>query len=298
MNDQPEQSQQQEINIESASLEGQIGQAGRDVNQFRLIFGDEPLNNSQIGQSGRDLHQVQFIFGRQQKDMQQARLARKVLLEKIKNYWLDNVLYEIAHKKPLLDFKLEECLDVLQTSWGNVYETPEQLRRNLPLGTKVIDIFDQLGEGASLLILGDSGAGKTRILLELASMFITRAAYDDNFPLPVVLNISSLKSRRQKVADWLVFELEDKYQISRKVGKLWVEDQHLLLLLDGFHEVHRWSRKSCVIAINEFVQQYGKVEIVMCSRKQDYEKLSKKLLFQFAVQIKGYISSFPARDPY
>ena len=296
MDHEPEKLQQQEINIESSSLEGQIGQAGRDINQFRLIFGDEPLSGSQIGQSGRDLRQVQFVFGRQQKDIRQARLERKVLLDKMKNYWIDHALHEIAYKRPLLDFKLEERLDVLESSWGNVYETPNQLRKDLPLGMKVIDLFNQLGEGASLLLLGDPGSGKTRILLELAGEFITRATYDDNFPLPVVLNLSSLKSRRQRVSDWLVYELQDKYQVSKEVGKFWVEAQHLLLLLDGFHEVHRWSRKTCVIAINEFVRQYGKVEIVMCSRQQDYEKLTKKLLFQSCVQIKGCVSSSSASD--
>lgn len=292
MDHEPDNPQQQDINIENSTLEGQIGQAGRDVKQFRLVFGDEPLSSSQIGQSGRDLHQVQFVFGRQQKDIQQARLERRALLDKMKNYWIDNVLHETARKKPLLDFKLEERLDLLESSWGNVYETPNQIRRNLPLGTKVIDIFDQLGEGASLLILGNSGSGKTRILLELASVFIARATHDENSPLPVVLNLSSLKSRRQKLSDWLVRELQDKYQISRDVSRFWVEDQQLLLLLDGFHEVHRWSRKACVIAINEFVQQYGKVEIVMCSREQDYEKLTRKLVFQSSVQIKGLTSSF------
>ena len=297
MDHEPEKLQQQEINIESSSLEGQIGQAGRDINQFRLIFGDEPLSGSQIGQSGRDLRQVQFVFGRQQKDIRQARLERKVLLDKMKTYWIDHALHEIAYKRPLLDFKLEERLDVLESSWGNVYETPDQLRKDLPLDTRIIDLFDQLGEGASLLILGEPGSGKTRILLELASVFISRALHNDNSPLPVILDLSSFRSRRQKISNWLIYELQEKYQVSKEASKIWIEDQQLLLLLDGFQKVHRWSRKDCVIAINEFAQQHEKVEILVCARGQDYEKLSKKLQFQSSIYVKGRASSFSVQPP-
>jgi len=59
----------------------------------------------------------------------------------------------------------------------------------LPPDTKIVDVFDEMGQ--NLLVLGEPGSGKTTMLLELARDTIARAEKDSDEPIPVVFNLSS-----------------------------------------------------------------------------------------------------------
>ena len=252
----------QRINIDDSSIEGQVGQAGRDIRQF------------------------QFIFGKRKSTPQLDHHNRQVLLDKVRNFWVKDVLEVLSRDKPLFALDLEERLDLLEQSWGMVYEMPNQLRQSLPSGSRVIDLFDQLGEGGTLLILGEPGSGKTRIMLELAHDLLNRAEMNVESPLPAVFNLSYWKGSSQTFADWLVQELQERYQISKALSKTFVKDEYLLLLLDGLDEVHIHRRDACVHALNQFIQKHGKTEIILCCRAKEYEALSKRLKFQRAIYIK------------
>ena len=71
------------------------------------------------------------------------------------------------------------------------------------------------------------------------------------------------------------------------MGQPWVQAERLLLLLDGLDEVASAHRATCVAAINQFRQDYGTTEIVVCSRIGDYEQLATQLQFQAAVLIQS-----------
>ncbi len=140
-----------------------------------------------------------------------------------------------------------------------------------------------MGEGGTLLILGEPGSGKTITLLKLAESLIARTELDLTLPIPVVFNLSSWASKKQTISEWLVQELYDKYFVSKSLSKVWVEEQQLLLLLDGLDEVKVEHRNACVIALNQFMQTHGRTEMVVCSRIQDYEILSERLKLQSAI---------------
>ncbi|HAO11019.1 MAG TPA: signal transduction protein [Planktothrix sp. UBA8407] len=212
----------------------------------------------------------------------QAYRNRQALLNKVKNYWVKGVLEGSLSNRARIELGLEERLDAVQLDW----ETPEQPRRSLPKGTKAINQFDKMGKGCTLLILGAPGAGKTTTLLELTSELINRAEQDINLLIPVVFNLSSwAATKKQTIAEWLVEELDSRYQIPEKFGADWVKNEQLLLLLDGLDEVSEDRRNHCVVAINEFKQSHGVTEIVVCSRIKDYEALSSRLKFQGAIFI-------------
>ena len=207
---------------------------------------------------------------------------RQALLNKVKNYWVKGVLEGSLSNRARIELGLEERLDAVQLDW----ETPEQPRRSLPKGTKAINQFDKMGKGCTLLILGAPGAGKTTTLLELTSELINRAEQDTNLVIPVVFNLSSwAATKKQTIAEWLVEELDSRYQIPERFGADWVKNEQLLLLLDGLDEVSEDRRNDCVIAINEFKQSHGVTEIVVCSRIKDYEALYSRLKFQGAIFI-------------
>lgn len=212
---------------------------------------------------------------------------RKVLLNKVKNYWVQDVLEKSLHSQVLIELGLEERLDAVKDSFNRLQSIPEEFQHSSLVTKNVTQVFYQMGEGRTLLILGEPGSGKTITLLRLARDLIARTEQDMSQPIPVVLNLSSWVMKQMPIASWLVEELNSKYQVSKDLSKTWVNNQQLLLLLDGLDEVKAECREACVQTLNQFVQSYGQTEIVICSRVQDYEALSTRLHLQAALYIQS-----------
>jgi len=240
----------------------------------------------QVGQAVRDLWQFQFLFDRQVSNTQQDRQNRQALIDKVTNFWVKGVLEKSLHSRAVIELNLEKRLDVVEQPFSMDWATPQRLRHGLSPGTKVIDLFCQMGEGGTLLILGEPGSGKTMALLGLARDLLNRAEQDETQPIPVVFNLSSWRGGNQTIFDWLVQELREKYQVSKALSKTWVTNEQLLLLLDGLDEVRTDLRDGCILALNQFVQEHGKTETVVSSRVRDYEALSLRLKFQGSILIK------------
>lgn len=204
---------------------------------------------------------------------------RQILLNKVRNSWIEGVLDNSLYDKARIELGLEKRFDVLELA----YETPEVKSKCLPKGESIITQFDRLREGRSLLILGAPGSGKTTTLLELARVLIIRAEQDLSLPIPVVFNLASWTNPKQTLQNWIEQELYTKYQVSRALGKDWIQNQQLLLLLDGLDEVKLNFQKACIHAIKEFYQGFGETEIVVCSRFSDYENLRERFQFQVAI---------------
>jgi MFS family permease len=230
------------------------------------------------------------------------RRNRTAMLKKVKEFWVERVLKNSLHNAVLIELGLEERKDAVDTSdkpWSMVLQTIDKPNRVLPPGTKILDVFDEVGR--ALLILGEPGSGKTTTLLELARQTISRAEKDSVQPIPVVFNLSSWIKPAQSLAGWLIDELRSKYYIPEKIAKAWVENDSLLLLLDGLDEVALERRNACVKAINKFRQEHL-VSIVICSRTLEYESLATSLKVNSAVciqpltekQIGDYLDRFGA----
>lgn len=114
---------------------------------------------------------------------------RQVMLKAVKEFWVKGVLENSLHNTVLLQLGIVEKKEAVAYPWGMVLQAPHQLNRTLTPGTKMIDIFDQ---HQSLVILGEPGAGKTTMLLELARDLITLAERDPAQLIPVVFNLSSV----------------------------------------------------------------------------------------------------------
>lgn len=213
---------------------------------------------------------------------------RRALLDKVSQFWIEGVLERSLYNRAKIELGLEQRFDALNIE----YAYPETPRQLLPLGTTVREkFFDRLGVGRTLLVLGAPGAGKTTTLLELTRDLIVKAEEDADSPIPVVFNLASWSDPKQPILDWLIDELNFKYQVNKLISKQWLGKQALFLMLDGLDEVKADLRKACIEAINIFHQIHGQTEIVVCCRIVDYEKIGKYLKFNSAVFIQPLTSS-------
>ena len=179
---------------------------------------------------------------------------RRILLGHVENAWIKGVLDASLHGAALLDLGIKQDPEaVTKYPWAIKKESTDE---TLPAGTSMLEIFDSIGMGRSLLILGAPGSGKTTMLLELARQLIARAREDVTQPIPMVFNLASW-TEKLTLADWLAQELNNLYSVPRKTAPDWVKGDKLLLLLDGLDEVRQESRAKCVEAINAFRKEHG-----------------------------------------
>jgi len=171
--------------------------------------------------------------------------------------------------------------EAVQYPWDTVVQQPDRSPRPIPRGTKLIEVFDEVG--SELLILGAAGSGKTTMLLDLARDLIARAEENEKLPIPVVFNLSAWAEKLPPLGRWIEDELSYRYAVPRKVGKAWIERKELVLLFDGLDEVNAQHRDACVEAIHRFQQDHGLVNMVVCSRSTEYEALRFQLNLQSAV---------------
>lgn len=281
MSEQPNQESEKNINISDSILDSvQFGGiAGRDLKSIQ-IQGDVKVVNVY------DTVQVPPApFGVAKPLSREEFRWRQVLLSKVQQFWIDGVLANSLHKQVLIELGLEERNDYVPNPLAGVEEFPEDPRQVLSMGTSAANVFEDIGAGRTLLILGKPGAGKTVMLLKLAESLINRTEKDLSQPLPVVVNLSSWAKQRKSIDEWLVQELLDTYTVSKVLGKAWIDKAELILLLDGLDEVEAKHRNACVQALNQFIQTHGRTEMVVCSRIYDYEALDNRLSLRNAIYV-------------
>lgn len=274
---------QQHLNVSDGGSidDSQIGGiAGRDLNVTQIqgsvvnLGISDPIDGSKPVIEPKSLTRQEYR-------------QRKALLKNIKKSWITNVLEKSLHSKALIELQLEARPEVVPSRTTNTDEFPEEHSQPLSEKTSAIHLFKETEEGEILLILGEPGSGKTTTLLKIAQDLINQAEKNPGQFIPVVLNLSSWASQQQTIADWLVKELESKYLVPKALSKNWIENQDLILLLDGLDEVKANRREACVQAINKFRESHGLTQIVISSRIRDYEALSSRLQVQSAVCLKS-----------
>src|SRR5262245_686130 len=84
---------------------------------------------------------------------------------------------------------------------------------------------------------------------------------------------------------WLTDELNQRYDMPKKLAHSWVETNAILPLLDGLDEVAIEQRDACVAALNAYRHEHGLVPLAVCSRAEEYARLVDKLRLQGAIVI-------------
>jgi len=159
----------------------------------------------------------------------------------------------------------------------------ELLAQRLAQSPRIDAVFGAAEE--ALVILGGPGAGKTRLLAELASSLLARARQHADEPIPVVVHLASWATRRRALADWLADELHDRYDMPTELGHAWIAAGQVLPLLDGLDEIPQSDQAGCVAAINAFRAGHGLVGLAVCCRLADYQRLGGRLRLRGAVEL-------------
>jgi transcriptional regulator with XRE-family HTH domain len=220
---------------------------------------------------------------------------RRLLIGRMRHTWIDGVLRDSLYKAALIELELEEQPDALQNPWSLMVQETNRPSLPLPPGTTIIQAYDQAN--GQMLLLGEPGAGKTTLLLELARTLLARAEQDLQSPLPIVFNLASWSEKQTALSDWLIDELQNKYRVPRQIAQEWIEEDQLIILLDGLDETDEEARVSCVKAINAYLS--ASIRVVVASRQAEYFSQATRVELQLAVviqpltakQIHTYITS-------
>jgi predicted NACHT family NTPase len=170
------------------------------------------------------------------------------MLKKVRKNWITDILERSLFQEALILLGLSERPDAVMRPIYQLVRRSDPGERPLPPGTQVVDVFDDMDQ--ALLILGQPGSEKTTLLLELARALLERATQDATHPIPVVFPLSTWAESRRPLVEWLVDELNKRYDVSLKLARAWVEADQILLLLDGLDEVKQEHRADCVETIN------------------------------------------------
>lgn len=223
----------------------------------------------------------------------QEKRNRSMLISKVHAFWIKNVLEKSFEpgEKHELNWKMRPDLFAgLRNRENN--QTGCYKRQD-----EIVAEFERSGK--KLLILGETGAGKTICLLELARGLLEVAEQDDSQPVPVVLHLSSWKEGRS-FEKWVTEELQLKYQTPRQISLPWLDEDRLTLLLDGLDELRLERRPSCVKAINLFLHKHS-CGVVVCCQNAEYLQLVDQLELRAAIEISlpgsDQITAFLQRKP-
>ncbi|MEO8136967.1 MAG: protein kinase [Betaproteobacteria bacterium] len=213
------------------------------------------------------------------------RRYRHFLIGKVQQFWIDGVLKKSLPAAVLMELGLALRQDATHHPWEAIVQSAGPATFPLAPGTRIGEVFHDLA--GAMLILGQPGAGKTTQLLELARDLLTGAMQNESRPVPVVLHLSTWADQRLSLADWLVDELDKRYDLPPGAARACLAGGELALLLDGLDEVAPVHRAECVAAINAFRKEAGSVPLAVCSRTADYGALPLRLRLAGAVVIQS-----------
>jgi Cdc6-like AAA superfamily ATPase len=214
---------------------------------------------------------------------------RKILLGKVKQFWIEGFLKPSLQGIEAISLDLKARPDAIADLSQGIEALSVELDASYER-LKTTQIYEEMGQGRTLLILGSPGAGKTIALLQLAQRLSERSEKDLSLPIPVVLNLSSWAKEQKAIVDWLIDELQEKYQVPKSLSEPWIRQQQLIFLLDGLDEVKEHYRSDCIRALNKFIGLFPQTEVAVCSRVRDYEALTERLQISSALCIQPLAS--------
>jgi energy-coupling factor transporter ATP-binding protein EcfA2 len=199
---------------------------------------------------------------------------RIAVIERLKKEYSNNLIESL----PPVDIGIQKDLITQQFHLPEQFDLPKlkDYFKNLPI---------QFGIGETLLILGEAGSGKSTVLLEITREILKQLQAEYDQPIPVILNLATWAQNKLSLEDWIVGEMERKYEIQATLSRTWLCQEQVTLMLDGLDEVAKSVRGDCLRQIRTFALQRQETNIVVCCRASVYETLGLSLEFRAIVKL-------------
>ena len=205
----------------------------------------------------------------------------KLLLQTVKEEVISR-LKQSLHNQVLIHLGMEVQPEQVECPWDSDIKIGDKPAEPIPADWSILRVFDE-AQG-KLLVLGEPGAGKTTMMLDLAWELCKRAEQQANYPIPVLLNLSTWKGNVNSMQDWLATELKLKYGVRKDIGIAWLNNATLLLILDGLDETESSYQTPCIQSINQLLHEDCRPQyLVICSRYEEYGNSATKLQLNGAV---------------
>jgi hypothetical protein len=203
-------------------------------------------------------------------------------------------------KKMDNDLKFEIQLDLIYTKVGTSQAFIEEFfikdyqEKSANGFNNLFDIY--LSSLRRLLIIGEPGAGKTVILLKFAQKLLELAEKSPDFPVPIILNLSSWRNEGQPFDIWLEQNLvyaAGHSGVSRQQAKDLTDSNQLILLLDGLDEVPEAHRDSCLQQLAAYLDEVNTrrslgqsyPEVIICCLQEEYKMMQENAPVQATILI-------------
>jgi hypothetical protein len=195
---------------------------------------------------------------------------RADLLDAVDQIWLKGLLDNLLNQDN--DFQIKLAYLKPEKVAQRYNGQPYPLKDN----RAVLQTFEDFGR--RLVLLGEPGAGKTVLLLQLARALHQIALDNKTAGIPVIFPLSSWAQKQLPFDEWLRGELRDRYGASPKLAETLVAGERLIYLLDGLDEVNAEQREACLQAIKTFVENPNRhIEYMLCSRQIEFVELQTRL---------------------
>jgi DNA polymerase III delta prime subunit len=204
---------------------------------------------------------------------------------------VETLLERSLHNRVYIIPEQDKNSNQVEHPWSIDVKSGSKPKVRLPQNTHIINVFDKSGIDGRLLILGQPGAGKTTMLLELAQKLVERAENDSNEPIPILLSLSSWQNDQQSIKDWIVAELSSGkyYNVRKDIAKQFLKEKEIIPLLDGLDELAASRQEQCVKKLNEFLQPGNWIyPLVVCSRIEEYQLYSTQLALNTSLELQPF----------
>ncbi|WP_211124755.1 NACHT domain-containing protein [Streptomyces yatensis] len=261
----------------------------------QTTFGDVDISG--YFAAGRDINVRNVAVVDSLLEKRDARIRRK-LITKVLPAWVRGEEYWRGGESMDLPASME---------FGISYVARQQLHRD-PMNQlfaaerwESMDVNQALEvSSGKLLILGNSGTGKTRALHKIMHTAINQATLGDHSPVPFYLHLSEWSGPRKEMWRWFVQSIHETYGVPQRILVQWLTDSELMLILDGLDELRFRERRECISALNKFVSSNPGTQVVVASRLNEYRDTGRKLNLKASLvineiderQVSDFVGSF------
>jgi hypothetical protein len=144
----------------------------------------------------------------------------------------------------------------------------------------VLEYYRSLAPGR-LVVLGEPGAGKTVLAVELLIRLLEHRQGDKGLPVPVLVSAAAYDTRLAW-EQWLAGHLTLRFNISAVVAARLVRDGRILALVDGVDEIGPAAGEAgagragvLVAALNSWMRGRERAPVVVTCRRAQYESLAR-----------------------